>query len=544
MKKSKIAAGVLLLAMGLSPVNSGLSYADEAVDSQVETGVEEDANKESNDELIKKTNEESNTETEDVIDDDKNSKNIEDKLEISEDKKVESQQANDVLPIAEDFSMEDFINGKVSEIEATKLYKIATDDELTAFKTNIENLKSESKDFDEEKSEQVANKIEKYSKDLGRTVVFAKPYRTRLRILSKIADNKLAKEKDENLDKANKEAKALIYAKNTSLESLSNAGQKLLDLIGTYKLDAERLNEIYKLDGYPGELIESFTEEDYKRGLDELEIEKEAYLSDANRYSEDFLKQLTEGEQLVENQAEIAKKYKNAVEELRNASGEEAIREKINALTDPAYEMDNMVLEYKKKVKDKSETEEEKLLKDIEKALDDKDFKENEAYKRTSTVNKDKYKKAYDKLKENKTSENLKALNDIKEEIKTNTFAAKLAELRAAIDNPKEKNVSDEEFERIKKKYNDKLDAIENDKEKTLDDLLAFEKDELPVYNKLVNPEKGTPTPTTGKKKVAKKVTTKKSKGKVRTGIESVLPIAGGVAVIAAIALFLTRKKK
>lgn len=544
MKKSKIAAGVLLLAMGLSPVNSGLSYAEEAVDSQVETGVEEDANKESNDELIKKTNGESSTETEDVTDDDKNSKNIENELEISEDKKVESQQANDVLPIAEDFSMEDFINGKVSEIEATKLYKIATDDELTAFKTNIENLKSESKDFDEEKSEQVANKIEEYSKDLGRTVVFAKPYRIRLRILSKIADNKLAKEKDENLDKANKEAKALIYAKNTSLESLSNAGQKLLDLIGTYKLDAERLNEIYKLDGYPGELIESFTEEDYKRGLDELEIEKEAYLEDANRYSEDFLKQLTEGEQLVENQAEIAKKYKNAVEELRNASGEEAIREKINALTDPAYEMDNMVLEYKKKVKDKSETEEEKLLKDIEKALDDKDFKENEAYKRTSTVNKDKYKKAYDKLKENKTSENLKALNDIKEEIKTNTFAAKLAELRAAIDNPKEKNVSDEEFERIKKKYNDKLDAIENDKEKTLDDLLAFEKDELPVYNKLVNPEKGTPTPTTGKKKVAKKVTTKKSKGKVRTGIESVLPIAGGVAVIAAIALFLTRKKK
>lgn len=543
MKKSKIAAGVLLLAMGLSPVNSGLSYAEEAVDSQVEAGVEEDANKESNDELIKKTNEESNTETEDVTDDDKNSKNIEDKLEISEDKKVENQQANDVLPIAEDFSMEDFINGKVSEIEATKLYKIATDDELTRFKTNIENLKSESKDFDEEKSEQVANKIEEYSKDLGRTVVFAKPYRTRLRILSKIADNKLAKEKDENLDKANKEAKALIYAKNTSLESLSNAGQKLLDLIGTYKLDAESLNEIYKLDGYPGELIESFTEEDYKRGLDELEIEKEAYLEDAKRY-EDLLKQLTEGEQLVEGQAGKAKAYKNAVEELRNASGEESIIEKINALTGSAYDMDNMVLEYNKKVKDKSETEEEKLLKDIEKALDDKDFKENEAYKRTSSENKGKYEEAYKNLKANKTSENLKALNDIKADIIKNSFAAKLAELRAAIDNPKEKNVSDEEFERIKKKYNDKLDAIENDKEKTLDDLLAFEKDELPVYNKLVNPEKGTPTPTTGKKKVAKKVTTKKSKGKVRTGIESVLPIAGGVAVIAAIALFLTRKKK
>lgn len=543
MKKSKIAAGVLLLAMGLSPVNSGLSYAEEAVDSQVETGVEEDANKESNDELIKKTNEESNTETEDVTDDDKNSKNIENKLEISEDKKVESQQANDVLPIAEDFSMEDFINGKVSEIEATKLYKIATDDELTAFKTNIENLKSESKDFDEEKSEQVANKIEEYSKDLGRTVVFAKPYRTRLRILSKIADNKIAKEKDENLDKANKEAKALIYAKNTSLESLSNAGQKLLDLIGTYKLDAESLGEIYKLYGYPGELIESFTEDDFVRELDELEIEKEAYLEDANRYA-DLLKQLEEGEQLVEKQAEIAKAYKNAVEELRNASGEEAIREKINALTDPAYNMDNMVLEYNKKVKGKGEDNDK-----FEKALNDTEFEGKEAYKRTSKEYRDKYVAAKSALEKEKNEKNLKALNDIKADIIKNSFAAKLAELRAAIDNPKEKNVSDEEFERIKKKYNDKLDAIENDKEKTLDDLLAFEKDELPVYNKLVNPEEegggGESNRKPGnKKKVAKKVTTKKSKGKVRTGIESVLPIAGGVAVIAAIALFLTRKKK
>lgn len=539
MKKSKIAAGVLLLAMGLSPVNSGLSYAEEAVDSQVETGVEEDANKESNDELIKKTNEESNTETEDITDDDKNSKNIENELEISEDKKVESQQANDVLPIAEDFSMEDFINGKVSEIEATKLYKIATDDELTAFKTNIENLKSESKDFDEEKSEQVANKIEEYSKDLGRTVVFAKPYRTRLRILSKIADNKLAKEKDENLDKANKEAKDLIYAKNTSLESLSNAGQKLLDLIGTYKLDAESLNEIYKLDGYPGVLVESFTEEDYKRGLDELEIEKEAYLEDANRYA-DLLKQLTEGEQLVENQAEIAKKYKNAVEELRNASGEESINEKINALTDPAYKMDNMVLEYNKKVKGKDETE-EKLLKDIEKALDDKDFKENEAYKRTSAEKKGKYEEAYRKLKENKTSENLKALNDIKEEIKTNTFEAKLAQLRSLINNPDEVSVSETKLKEIQEKYLKMLDDIKEDDTKTLDALNDFEKDVLPKFYEEVN-ESSTPKRTPVKQK--RKVVTKKSKGKVRTGIESVLPIAGGVAVIAAIALFLTRKKK
>ena len=541
MKKSKIAAGVLLLAMGLSPLNSELSYADEMVDSQVETGVEEDANKESNDELTKKTNEELNTETKDATDDDKNSKNSEDELEISEDKKVENQQANNVEPLVEDFSMEEFIDNKVSEISATKLYKIATDDELKAFKTDIENLKSESKDFDEEKSEEVANKIEEYSKVLGKTVVYAKPIRTRLRILTKIADNKLAKEKNEDLSKANKEAKDLIYAKDTSLESLSDTGQKLLDLLGTYNLDDNAsLKEIYKLDGYPGEVLESFTEDDFARGLNELELEKEAYLKDSKRYSEELLKQLEEGEQLVTDQAKITKAYKNAIEELKNASGEEAINEKIKALTQPAYDMDNMVIQYNKKVKDKAETE-DKLQKDIEKALNDTEFEAKDAYKRTSKEYRDKYLAAKENLKKERTDKNLKALEDIKAEIIKNSFIAKLAELRSAIDNPKEKNVSDEEFERIKKEYNEKLDAIDEDKTKTLDDLLDFEKEELPKYNKLINPE--NPKPAEGKKKV-KKVTTKKSNGKVRTGVESVLPIAGGVAVVAAIAFFLTRKKK
>ena len=200
--------------------------------------------------------------------------------------------------------------------------------------------------------------------------------------------------------------------------------------------------------------------------------------------------------------------------------------------------MDNMVVQYNKKVKEKAD-EEEKLQKDIEKALDDADFKENEAYKRTSAKNKDNYKEAYNKLKENKTSENLKALNEIKEEIKKNTFSSKLAELRAAIENPENKSVSDSKFKEIKQEYLDMLDEIEADETKTLDDLKDFEDNQLPKYYDRINPSK-TPTP----RKQKRKVVTKKSKGKVRTGVESILPIAGGVAVVAAIALFSTRKKK
>lgn len=534
MKKSKIAAGVLLLAMGLTPVNSGLSYADDIEETQVETSAEEkDTNKELSDELIKNTNEELNTETKDVTDDDKNANNNEDEFEISDPISVDNQQAS---ADENGFSVDEYIDEKVKEIEATKLYKIASADEIKTFDEAIEKLKAEYKDQGEDKTAELDEKIEKAQADLGRTVVFAKPVRTRLRVLSKIADNKLAKEKDSELEKANNKAKDLIHNKNSNLDDLYTASENLVKLVGTYTLDKDSLDETYNKGGYPSDLLETFTEKDYKRGLDELELEKEAYLEDSKRYSEDSLKQLEEGEQLVTDQAKIVKVYKKALEDLKNAEGLDGINEKINALTQPAYDMDNMVIQYNKNVKDKAEAE-DKLQKDIEKALDDADFKENEAYKRTSTKNKDNYKEAYNKLEEKKTSENLKALNDIKKEIKTNTFSAKLAELRSAIENPENKSVSDAKFKEIKQEYLDMLDEIEADETKTLDDLKDFEDNQLPKYYDRINPS-STP------RKQKRKVVTKKSKGKVRTGVESILPIAGGVAVVAAIALFLTGKKK
>lgn len=537
MKKSKIAAGVLLLAMGLTPVNSVLSYADDIDNPQVETSVEEDANKELNDELNKKTNEESDTETKDVIDDDKNANNNEDELEISDPISEDNQQASADENV---FSSDEYIDEKVKEIETTKLYKIASDDEIKTFDEAIEKLKAEYKDQGEDKTAELDEKIEMAQADLGRTVVSAKPVRTRLRVLSKIADNKLAKEKNNELDKANNKAKELIYSKNTSPDDLYKACENLVKLVGTYTLDKNSLDEIYNKGGYPSDLLETFTEKDYERGLDELELEKEAYLEDANSYSEDSLKQLEEGEQLVTDQAKIVKAYKKALEDLKNAEGLDGINEKIKAFTQPAYDMDNMVIQYNKQVSKKAE-EEEKLQKDIEKALDDADFKENEAYKRTSAKNKDNYKEAYNKLKENKTSENLKALNEIKEEIKTNTFEAKLAQLRSLINDPDEVSVSETKLKEIQEKYLKMLDDIKEDQTKNLGDLNDFEEDVLPKFYEEVN-ESSKPKRTPRKQK--RKVVTKKSKGKVRTGVESILPIAGGVAVVAAISLFLTRKKK
>ena len=539
MKKSKIAAGVLLLAMGLTPVNSGLSYADDIEETQVEENTQAE-NVQT--ETIDKTTKDTDTVVENK-----------DELEISDEKEMENQQENDVDPLVEDFSMEEFINNKVSEISATKLYKIATTDELNAFNANIENLKSESKDFDEEKSEEVANKIEEYSKVLGKTVVFAKPYRTRLRILTKIADEVLSKKNDDSLKKANETAKLYLSDKNISIEKLEKNLNDLYTKIGKYPDLKDLDNSSISLASYPTDLQEELGDKVYERDMEELVLEREGLVEYAKSISDSDLENISH---FLFGKKYVADKYVESLKALINFEGNDL--DEFNRLLSEydvnTYKVEKELGEYKSK-----EEELGKKIKRIENLLNDEEFKKGESYTRNKKDNIAKYKEAYDNFKKaydekdvEKLDETMTKLEEIKSEIMKNTFSSKLAELRAAIDNPEEKNVSDEEFERIKKQYHEKLDAIENDKEKTLDDLLAFEKDELPTYKKLVNPEKeggasgttGTTGTTGNKKKVAKKVTTKKSKGKVRTGVESILPIAGGVAVVAAIALFLTRKKK
>lgn len=536
MKKSKIAAGVLLLAMGLTPVNSGLSYADDIEETLVEEITQtEPTDKETEDKASEDTN--------------KNGEN-KDQLEISDEKEMENQQANDVEPLVEDFSMEEFINNKVSGISATKLYKIATTDELNAFNANIENLKSESKDFDEEKSEEVANKIEEYSKILGKTVVFAKPYRARIKLMTGIADEVLSKKNDDSLKKANETAKLYLSDKNISIEKLEKNLNDLYTKIGKYPDLKDLDNSSISLASYPTDLQEELGDKVYERDMEELVLEREGLVEYAKSISDSDLENISH---FLFGKKYVADKYVESLKALINFEGNDL--DEFNRLLSEydvnTYKVEKELGEYKSK-----EEELGKKIKRIENLLNDEEFKKGESYTRNKKDNIAKYKEAYDNFKKaydekdvEKLDETMTKLEEIKSEIMKNTFSSKLAELRAAIDNPEEKNVSDEEFEKIKKKYREKLDAIENDKEKNLDDLLAFEKDELPTYKKLVNPEKsgsgsGTTGQTGNKKKVAKKVTTKKSKGKVRTGVESILPIAGGVAVVAAIALFLTRKKK
>lgn len=68
-------------------------------------------------------------------------------------------------------------------------------------------------------------------------------------------------------------------------------------------------------------------------------------------------------------------------------------------------------------------------------------------------------------------------------------------------------------------------------------------------FDAKLNPEKpekdSTKAKEDAKKKATKKVVTssKKSNGKVRTGVDAILPVVGGVAIVAAIGLIFTRRK-
>lgn len=524
MKNNKIMALALLLAMGLSPVNSQVSYAEG--DAANQPGTQSEGS----------------------------------------------------------FSVEDFIDKKVEEVRQSKAYLISTDTEINAFEEAINKIKEESKDLNEDNKEEIRDKIESSKEGLGVSVIYAKPLRARIDLLVQVLEEREEKEAIER-------AKALTDDKNTSAEALENELASLHKLVGGYN-EFTTDGTFSSLAAYPNNIVI----DDYSRDYEELVNEKDGLLAYGVRV-EDKLETLSD-KSLVQN-------YLNTKKSLENNSGED-----INSLDAVLKAYDKATFDIEKAIdkelaqknkqnetpnqgdgqgdsgkgtnKDGQENQGENNKEtDIDKLINNEEFIGSSTYKKTSKT----YKKAYDdahkdlkaskealeKAKaEGKSEEEInkaekkledakKALEKAKKDIEDNSFDAKLAELIKKISEPEDKKVTDDELKNIQKLYNKKLDDIKNKEDATLDDLIKFEKEELPVFYKLINKEvvidasdiedeenKGSGSNGTkgNKNTVAKKVTTKKSKGKVRTGVESILPIAGGVAVVAAIALFLTRKKK
>lgn len=237
-------------------------------------------------------------------------------------------------------------------------------------------------------------------------------------------------------------------------------------------------------------------------------------------------------------------KFKKADEKLRKTY-EDAYKA-LDGTTEYSLDAKSKIEAVEKAKRDIEKVEEDVLISKIATALNvdkNKEFTESENFRRAPKKLKEAYKKAFEDLGKKKTEENLKAFEEAKKAIEDKDFAGefndKLKALEKYIDQAKSDNLTEDSLKKLKKEYADKLKDLKDNKDANVDDIKALEDD----FNKDLNPEK--PEKGSNKAKTTKRVvsTKKNAGGKVRTGVESVLPLAGGVLVVAAIALVLTRKK-
>lgn len=173
----------------------------------------------------------------------------------------------------------------------------------------------------------------------------------------------------------------------------------------------------------------------------------------------------------------------------------------------------------------------------ITEALNDK-FKESDEYKRATKDLQKAYDTAYNDLKEKKGKTELDNLDKTKKDIKDyySEFNSKYEALEKYIDQAKSDKLKEDALKKLKEEYKEKLEGYKTDFSKKIDDLNKLEKE----FNDKLDGKDAKAKSKTTKRVVSTK---KNAGGKVRTGVESVLPLAGGVLVVAAIALVLTRKK-
>lgn len=237
-------------------------------------------------------------------------------------------------------------------------------------------------------------------------------------------------------------------------------------------------------------------------------------------------------------------KFKKADEKLRKAY-EDAYKA-LDGVSESSPDAESKIVAVEKAKRQIEKAEEDVLISKIATALNvdkNKEFTESENFRRAPKKLKEAYKKAFEDLGKKKTEENLKAFEEAKKAIEDKDFAGefndKLKALEKYIDQAKSDNLTEDSLKKLKKEYADKLKDLKDNKDANVDDLKALEDD----FNKELNPEK--PEKGSKKAKTTKRIvsTKKNAGGKVRTGVESVLPLAGGVLVVAAIALVLTRKK-
>lgn len=633
MNKRKLGAAVLLLALGLGPVQTSqnynlklnnLAYAEEVGEEGGETG------ETLNDQADKAQAEDPNQDNLETKPDGSSNDEGQEGLSVGSEVKPEGVGSpnTDKVEKTNEETIKEALEAQDKAVRKSGAFKLATKEEITEYEANYseieKNILDSLKEGKEVSIEELKGKFLTASMDLGYTVVKNLPKRMELRRLKKeleAASKEAKKEYSEDLKNLIKKTDDILASKEHTGEEIEENLKSLTKAVDAYKkensidispteispeeakygypddvytekekdlselrLDARVILEDYvddeKAQARKAELDKKvkantaseaektehynllsyeLTRLDLKQKMNDPDIGESDLLTAINAYKQVADKLAVEEDKgsklngkknkLVEEYEKEKKSdtYKNASDGKKKAY-DDALKEFKNKeyKTDEELEAGKTKMEEAKNALSVTVTTEEK--KEIEAVLDKhNDFIKSDEYLRATKDLQKAYDEAYDALKADKTKENLDKVKKAKTDISDyySKFNAEIESLEKYIDQAKSESLTEDSLKKIKKEYKEKLEEFKSDNSKTIDDIKEL-KEEFDAKLNPKEPEKDSPkAKEDAKKKTNKKVVTssKKSKGKVRTGVDAILPVVGGVAIVAAIGLIFTRRK-
>lgn len=352
-----------------------------------------------------------------------------------------------------------------------------------------------------------------------------------------------------DLSEVRLDAKICLEVTNIDYTKIEKRLNKLKKKIEDKTASEEEKNEKQNLDNYldcKKSLVEKLVDPDV--GIDKLKSSLDAYVVAASKVvvndkpSKDQ-KKFEEGQKKFDEFDKKLKDIRESDKAFRESDNYKNVNEELKKKYDDAFKaLDGIAgsspdAESKIVAVENAKKAIEDLGSKITEALNDK-FKESDEYKRATKDLQKAYDTAYDALKEKKGKTELDNLDKTKKDIKDyySEFNSKYEALEKYIDQAKSDKLKDDDLKKLKEEYKEKLEGYKTDFSKKIDDLNKLEKE----FNDSLDGKDAKAKSKTTKRLVSTK---KNAGGKVRTGVESVLPLAGGVLVVAAIALVLTRKK-
>lgn len=417
------------------------------------------------------------------------------------------------------------------KLRENRVYLIATDSEIKAYEDALAALKSALDQGREANTEELRANLEKAKGDLGYTTYKGLTLRTKLRKdlvhLSKL-------EVSEDLTRLKDDTDKALSNHNTSVDELKSLSDKLDQTLKNHDLVELSNDELRTLEvkrGYPDDLL-NFNNGDMDKEefllqakilLEEVpELKKsEEYLALSDNEKADFEAKVSNLQAAFDNKSES---ILDILSEAERAKGEILRKENVGGKTNQLDPSKDDKKENPSKEEDQAKQDEDfgkaskELAKKIDEATSDKISKDSL----------DKLKLDYKaKLSDLLVAEGVK-LEDLKNLEKE--FDSKL--------NPKvNANMSQTELSNSKKEGKDQAEKKEDKKQESNKD----NKNKTIQKKKLVKVDKKKDNNT-------KDTKVKKGKGQskdVKTGVTSLLPIVGSIAVVAVVALiFLSRKNK